>query len=188
MEIRETKPYTFIICGKARNGKDTIGGFIKEYYENHNKKTINLQYSSYIKEYAKVISNWDGSEETKPRSLLQQLGTEIIRKKIDYNFFVDRIIGDIKVYSFFFDAIIITDARAKVEVDKPKQELSKIIAIHVVRPNFDNGLTEEQKRHFTEVDLDDYSKYDYEIVNDSTLDDLKEKVFKILEEVEKNES
>ena len=42
MEIKETKPYTFIICGKARNGKDTIGGFIKEYYENHNKKTINL--------------------------------------------------------------------------------------------------------------------------------------------------
>ena len=32
MEIKETKPYTFIICGKARNGKDTIGGFIKEYY------------------------------------------------------------------------------------------------------------------------------------------------------------
>ena len=140
------------------------------------------------KEYAKVISNWDGSEETKPRSLLQQLGTEIIRKKIDYNFFVDRIIGDIKVYSFFFDAIIITDARAKIEVDKPKQELSKIIAIHVVRPNFDNGLTEEQKKHFTEVDLDDYSKYDYEIINDSTLEDLREKVFKILEEVEKNES
>ena len=90
--------------------------------------------------------------------------------------------------AFFFDAIIITDARAKIEVDKPKQELSKIIAIHVVRLNFDNGLTEEQKKHFTEVDLDDYSKYDYEIINDSTLEDLREKVFKILEEVEKNES
>ena len=35
MEIKETKPYTFIICGKARNGKDTIGGFIKEYYETY---------------------------------------------------------------------------------------------------------------------------------------------------------
>ena len=105
MEIKETKPYTFIICGKARNGKDTIGGFIKEYYENHNKKTINLQYSSYIKEYAKVISNWDGSEETKEsvRSILQLVGTEIVRDNIDEDFFVKRLCDDIKVYSYFYD-------------------------------------------------------------------------------------
>lgn len=188
MEIKEIKPYTFIVCGKARHGKDTVGAFIKEYYEKKEKKVINLQYSSYIKNYAKTISNWDGSEETKPRSLLQQLGTEIIRKRIDYNFFVDRIIGDIKVYSYFFDAILITDARAKVEVRLPKQELTKVIAIHVVRPNFDNGLTEEQKNHFTETDLDDFDAYDYEIVNDGDLEDLRIKVFNLLEEVDKNES
>ncbi len=188
MEIKDTKPYTFIICGKARHGKDTIGEIIKEHYESKNRSVINLQYSSYIKNYAKTITGWDGSEETKPRSLLQQLGTEIIRKKIDYNFFVDRIIGDIKVYSFFFDAITITDARAKVEVSLPKKELTKVIAIHVVRPNFDNGLTEEQKHHFTETDLDDFDAYDYEVVNDGTVEELRAKVYKILEEVDKNES
>ncbi len=184
MNLREGQAKTFIICGKARHGKDTVAEIIRNYYENHDKKTLNLQYSSYIKEYAKKISNWDGSEETKPRELLQQLGTDVIRKRIDSLFFVKRICSDIQVYSYFFDVITISDARAKVEVDIPKEQFDKIIAIHVERPNFDNGLTEEQKRHFTEVDLDDYDKYDYKLVNDGTLEDLKEKVHNLLEEIE----
>ena len=52
---------------------------MKELYQ---EKMISLQYGSYIKEYAKKISNWDGNEETKPRELLQQLGTNIIRKNM----------------------------------------------------------------------------------------------------------
>lgn len=182
MEVFDRKPYIFIICGKARHGKDTVASMIEKYYKD--KKIINLQYSSYIKEYAKKISSWDGSEENKPRELLQQLGTNVIREKIDPLFFVDRIIGDIRVYSYFFDAITISDARAKVEVDAPKEKFENVIAIHINRPNFDNGLTEEQKNHFTEIDLDDYDKYDYYIENDGTLEDLEKKVLNILSEVD----
>lgn len=176
-------PKIFIVSGKARNGKDTTCNMIREYYEDKGLKTINLQYSSYIKEYAKKISDWDGSEETKPRELLQYLGTEIIREKIDYNFFVNRIIDDIKVYSFFFDIITISDARAKVEIDKVRDSFSNVKAIKVIRTNFYDGLTCEQRKHFTETDLDDYENYDYILENDSTLDDLNKKVIKLLEEI-----
>ena len=67
----------YVISGKARHGKDTVALDIKEIYENKRLKVINLAYGSYIKEYAKRISNWDGAEETKPRELLQELGTDI---------------------------------------------------------------------------------------------------------------
>jgi len=187
MEIVSKNPNIFIICGKARHGKDTIGNIIKKIYDEKEKSYINIQYSSYIKEYAKKITDWDGSEETKPRSLLQELGTSVIRKNIDEMFFIDRIIGDIKVYSYYFDNVIITDARAKKEVDTPKKEFNKVIAIRVIRPNFDNGLTEEQKNHFTEIDLDDYDKFDYEVLNDGTISDLEVKIRKIIEEVDNNE-
>ena len=71
MEKKNMK--VFIIYGKARNGKDTVASMIEEYYKD--KKTINLQISSTLKEYAKKMSDWDGSDnETKPRELLQQLG------------------------------------------------------------------------------------------------------------------
>ena len=165
----------FIICGKARAGKDTFCSLIRKYYKEKNIHSINLQFSSYIKEYAKKIANWDGDDTDKPRELLQQLGTEVIRKKIDPLFFVKRIIGDIKVYSNYFDIITISDARTKVEVDSIKKEFDNVYAIKVVRPNFDNGLTKEQQQHFTEIDLDDYNCFDYTIINDGTIEDLNKK-------------
>lgn len=172
-----------MLSGKARSGKDTTSLMLFEMLEAKGFKVLNLQYSSYIKEYAKKISDWDGSEETKPRQLLQELGTSVIRQQIDELFFVKRIIGDIKVYSYYYDIIIISDVRVKAEIDVPREEFDNICAVKITRPNFDNGLTEEQKKHFTEIDLDDYDKFDYEIINDGTLDDLKVKVEKFIGDI-----
>ena len=52
----------------------------------------------YIKDYF----GWDGSEETKPRELLQNLGVELIKTHIDDSMLVRRMVEDIKVYSYFF--------------------------------------------------------------------------------------
>lgn len=181
--MENKNPKIIIISGKARAGKDTTMSFLNEIYNN----IIQLQYGSYIKEYAKKISNWDGSEETKPRELLQQLGTNIIRENIDNKFFVKKMIDDIKVYSYFFDTIVISDARFKIEIDDIKNTFNNVIAVRIERPNFDNGLTLEQKKHPSEIDLDDYNKFDYKLINDGTLEDLKKKVEKLVEVIE-NES
>ena len=65
-----------------------------------------------------------------------------------------------------------------------KNKFDNVILIKVDRPNFDNGLTEEQKKHPTETSLDNYKKFDYIIENDSTIEKLKEKVKQVLKEVE----
>lgn len=82
MEILIRNPKIFLIAGKARHGKDTVAQMIIEEYQKNNKKGLNLSLGSYIKMYAQKITDWDGNEETKPREVLQQLGTEIIRKKL----------------------------------------------------------------------------------------------------------
>lgn len=181
MEIENKNPLIYLISGKARHGKDTTAAIIKDYYLEKGKKVITLQYSSYIKEYAKKISNWDGSEETKPRELLQQLGTNVIRKKIDPLFFVDAIIKDMKVYSYFFDVIIVSDVRTPEEIDHPKDDFKNVISFNIRRVNFEDGLTEEQRKHYTEIALDNYNKFDYIVMNDGTIENLKEKVNNILE-------
>lgn len=185
MILEEKEPFIFIISGKARHGKDTVAKMIRSYYERVGLNTINLQYSTPIKEYAKKISNWDGSEETKPRELLQLLGTELIRQKIDFLFFVKRLISDIKVYSYFYDIITISDARAKVELDIPRQELKKVIIINVNRPTLESELTKTEQKHYTETDLDDYTNYDYKIINDGTIEELEEKVIDIMEDIKR---
>lgn len=173
-----------IISGKARVGKDTTAGYIKEYYDNEGVKSINLSFASYLKEYAKKISDWDGSDENKPRELLQKLGTSIIREQIDKEFFIKRIIGDIKVYSYFFDVVTISDARFPEEIDKIRENFNNVISINVIRTNFDNELTLDQSKHYTEVALDGYNKYDYELLNDGTLKDLNNKVINLMKEVD----
>ena len=50
--------------------------------------------------------------------------------------------------------------------------------IRVERPNFDNGLTPEQKLHISETEMSTFSEYDYIITNDGSLDDLREKIKK----------
>jgi len=91
-----------LIAGKGRHGKDTTGNIIEEYLKERGFKVARAQISRPLKEYAKYYFGWDGSEETKPRDLLQQLGTEIIREKLGKeDFFVNRTIEDIDVLSYF---------------------------------------------------------------------------------------
>ena len=179
--MEKKKTIIFVIYGKARSGKNTVSNYIKEYYNKNNLKTIDLMYAESIKNYTKKILNWDGLEETKPRTFLQQLGTEIIRNKIDNNFFINRMLQDIEVYSYFFDVIVITDARLKEEIEVPYNKYEKVIRIKIERNKSD--LTEKQKQHITETALNDYEKYDYKIENNGTLEQLRNKVNNILNEV-----
>ena len=172
-----------IVSGKARHGKDTICGYIKDYCDEHNLKSVNLAYGSYIKEYTKKITGWDGSEETKEqvRPILQQIGTEIVRDTIDNDFFVKRLCDDIKVYSYFFDVVTISDARMENELEIPKQLFDNVILVNVKRENYESNLSTKEQKHRTEIGLDNYNNYDYKIINDSTLEELKNKVYEVLE-------
>ena len=138
MEITNKNTKIIMLAGKARAGKDTTASFIKEYWEKNNLKVINFQFSFYIKYYAKLISSWDGSEETKPRTLLQELGTEVIRNKLNKaEMFIERQIDDIEIYSYFYDAIIVPDIRLPKEIDSVKAKFDNVVAIHINRINFE---------------------------------------------------
>lgn len=170
----------FVISGKARSGKEEVTNIIKEYYKD--KSVIDLSFGYYIKDYAKRISDWDGSEETKPRELLQQLGIELIKNKIDNRLFIDRILQDIKVFSYFYDIIIVNDVRLIDELKVLKEEYPSLISFRINRDNYNDGLTNEEKKHITEVELDNCLDFDYIIKNDS-LEQLNKDVINILKEV-----
>lgn len=178
MEFVKRNPKIFIVSGKARSGKNEISKIIEKYYSN--KKSITISFGHYIKDYAKRVSDWDGSEETKPRELLQHLGIELIKNKINNKLFINRILEDIEIFSYFYDIIVVNDARLIDEIETLKEKYPDSISIRVVRNNYDNKLTLDQKNHLTEIGLDGYANFDYVIDNDKKLE---EKVIKILSEV-----
>lgn len=173
--------------GRANSGKDTSADILDNMYRERGLKVVNIQIAYYMKMYAKQIANWDGDNETKPRALLQELGTEVIRKQIDEDFFINRIIQDIDVYSRYFDVITISDCRFPREFDKIKKRYKEAYNVHVTRPNYVSHLTKAEKAHITEQLVDSYNKYDYELINDGTIEELEEKVKDLMKEVDKYE-
>jgi len=176
MEFVKRNPKIFILSGIAGSGKDTVGKIIEDYY--NNKKSISIAFAYYIKDYVKRITDWDGSEETKPRELLQQLGIELVRNEIDDKLFINRVLEDIEVFSYFYDIIIVDDARLPDEIDALKEKYPSSVSIRIIRENYDNGLTESQKNHITETGLDNYNNYDYIIKNDENIVKTVENILK----------
>ena len=115
---------------------------------------------------------------------MQHLGTEVIRNNIDKDFFIKRLCNDIRVYSYYFDVITISDARFPDEILTPKKLFDDVITIKVFRSNFETNLSESEQKHSTETALDDFSDYDYVIENNGSIDDLDKKVLEIVKEVE----
>ena len=173
------------IGGKANSGKDTAAEYIDEYYRSRGLDVVNIQISYYMKMYAKEIAKWDGDNETKPRQLLQDLGTELIRKQIDEYFFIKRIIQDIDVYSRYFDIITISDGRLPEEFAAVKLAYPETVTVHVTRPGYSSKLSKDQKAHVTESLVDEI-EYDLDLVNDGTLDEFQTKCIDLVREIEKN--
>lgn len=174
----------YLISGKSRHGKDTLGSMLKEIYEEKGQKVCITQYSKYIKGYAKDYFGWDGNDDTKPRELLQILGTDIIREKLNKPLFhINRLLEDVEILSNFFDVLIVTDVRFPIEIDIPKEKIKDCVSINIYRPNYTNNLTDEQRRHISEHALDEYDNYDYKVVN-TTIEELKDIALNIVRKEE----
>lgn len=177
MKISYRNPKIIIIAGKARSGKNTTADIFKELYEKDNKKVIISPYTKYLKKYIEEITNQEIDENHKPREMLQQLGVEIIKEKLGkYDMFIDRQIDDIDIYSYFFDVIIIPDARFPKEIDVIKEKYKNVLTLKVIS-TLQNNMTSDEQKHITETSLDSYSddNFDY-VIENNNLDDLKNKI------------
>lgn len=174
----------YLIGGKARNGKDTLASFMKEHLEKNGKKVCIMHIGNYIKHYIKDYFDWDGAEETKPRSLLQYLGTDIIRNKMNKPLlFINRLKEDLEVLDNFFDVAIVADVRIPIEFEEITKKYDNAVKIHIERPDLISELSTEEQKHITETALDTYDNYHYKIIN-TTLEQLKIDAEKLVEEVE----
>ena len=186
MEYKKRKNnIIFCICGKAGSGKSLIGKNLYKEYTKKKYKTIISPYTKYLKNYIKEITGKQINEKNKPRTILQELSSKLIKEELGYkDFFIKRQIEDISIYEYFFDVIIIPDVRFPEEIDTLKRTFKNVISIGVKRSNYDNGLTKKEKNDITETALDNYHNFDYILDNQGT-QNLKNDVLNIIENIEK---
>ena len=192
------------ISGLKQSGKDTVGAMIN--YLTNNKFELKM-FAQKPKEIVSLLTGCNirdlENDEFKNkliegiwgdltyRQLLQKVGTDFGRDMIQPNIWVDDIMKDYKMQyisggiGMFHDPRphykpigfpnwIITDVRFINEIEAIKR--NKGIIIKVTRT--DNSKFEDL--HKSENELVDYDKFDYIISNDGTLDELTEKIKKIL--------
>ena len=171
----------YLICGKARAGKDTFAKLIKQEEEKNNKKVCILKLTSPLYRWAEDYFNYDKEKDEKPRELLQTIGYDILQLKLKKkDFLLDYLITTIEILDDYYDVGLITDGRLVHEIEVLKEKYPSIKTILLTNKK-DNKLTNKEKNHQTEIDLDDYQNFDY-IVENRDMESLKLEALNIVED------
>ena len=175
------------ISGKAGHGKDFTANAIAGILREQNETVLILHYADLLKFICTNLFGWNGEKDESGRRLLQHVGTNIVREKKP-DFWVNYILDILELFGDEWDFVIIPDARFPNEIDdlinasrrgkRRKQSyesyydkeandvhpLYSVTSIRVIRPDFDNKLTDDAKQHISEHALDGY-KFDYTLFN-----------------------
>ena len=180
---------TIVISGKSGSGKDMLAQFMKEELAKHGKKALIIHYADAVKWFCRDFLDWDGKKDEVGRTLLQMVGTDIVRARHP-NFWTGIVVGLIQAFepTSDFDIAIVPDARFPNEVDISLSELKNCVSVRIERKNADGTpwvnptLTEDQRNHPSETSLDVFA-FDYIVHNDEGLDTLRESAHTLLEDL-----
>lgn len=171
----QPKQRTKVICisGQARAGKDTAAGMMKEALEAANQRVLITHYADLLKFMCKSLFGWNGQKDEAGRHILQYVGTDIIRKQ-EPDFWVEFVIKTLKLFPDKWDYVLIPDTRFPNEINELKKAGFDVYHVHVSRP-VENGLTEEQRNHPSEIALNGVVP-DETIENNGGLEELRWRV------------
>jgi len=175
-----------LLSGKAEAGKNTLADYLKERLEAKGNKVIIDAFAKYIKGYLKDYYGWDGTSKDKQwREKIQLLGTDKIKEQLNYkSFHARRLAEDFQIVADDFDYMIVSDTRFQDEVHTMKAMFpNECISVRINRYDHQNRLTEEQRKHRSECDLDNF-KFDYVIhTRKSSVGQLHDEADRVLKQV-----
>lgn len=168
------------ISGSARSGKTTMGLELKRRLEEKGYKVMVAQYGDFLKMVLKNYYGWNGEKDRAGRELLQQIGTGLFRVNSP-DIWVNMMIELIRGWGEEVDILIIPDTRFRNEIVKLRncKYVDNVITVKIVRSNFDDGLTNEQRQHPSERALDSFS-FDLIVENDKGLQEYLDKAEELI--------
>jgi len=146
--------HVILLVGKAEAGKTLSANIIKEELEKLGKTSLVLSFAGYLKFIAKSYYKWDGKKNEEGRTLLQHLGTDVVRKK-NPDFWAKTVFDFILTFDGEFDYFILDDTRFINEIDI-FQEFDPFCytSVRIIRLDHENSLSPAQRLHPSETELD----------------------------------
>jgi hypothetical protein len=168
-----------LFSGQAEHGKDSSANLLKTKLESIGKKVLIMHFADLLKFYAKQYFGWDGTKSIEGRRILQWLGTDIVRAR-NPNFWVQSVIDFMKIFENEYEYFLVADCRFPGEITCFADNGIASLCINVIRLNFENKLTPEQRSHPSERALDGFY-FDYVIESASGLDNLSIEIDKLFD-------
>lgn len=169
-----------LISGHAQNGKDTCAAIFKGRLIHEGYRVLVCHYADLVKYICTTFFHWNGLKDHQGRALLQHIGTDVIRER-QPDYWVNFIIDMLTFFGDEWDYVIIPDTRFPNEVERIKEKFDAV-HLRVERKHFKSPLSAEQQNHLSETALNG-CKPDELIQNDGDLNDLREKIDKLILEV-----
>lgn len=159
-----------LISGKARHGKDTAAQFIEAELKRRGKTVLIVHYGDLVKFVCHTYFNWNGEKDEAGRSLLQFVGTDVVRTN-NPDFWTTFTADILTYFKDGWDYVIIPDCRFPNELSVMSSRGFHTTHLQIFRPNYTSPLTEQQQQHESETALDS-TVPDHYINNYGTLEEL----------------
>lgn len=137
-------------------------------------------YGDLVKYICQTYFNWNGEKDEYGRSLLQHVGTDVVRH-MEPDYWVEFIVRILRFFPDEWDYVVIPDARFPNEIRVLEENGLQVTHLRVRRDSIPNNLTEEQRNHPSETSLD-HTTPDAWIDNEGSLRHLEEVVKQYLED------
>lgn len=180
-----------LIGHKKRHGKDTSADFIvgehkasKVSFAEPLKEVIRLTFGISVEDLENFKNNnyflvHGNGKRQYYRDILQRFGNEAMKTVFGKFVWSQLATSSIEDALQTTDIAVVSDFRFEEEYDYLVDHLDKsvkIITLNVHRPS----LVQQKDTHTSETALDSFS-YDYRVINDGSLEELKDKILAIIE-------
>lgn len=180
LEVADTT--VILIAGKTESGKGTVVEHLEHLFKHTNPTKFNVircSLSTYIRETLKNDFYWDGEDTPESRKAMAEMyriGTEFYPYHMARRVWERDILpnlGRVKK-----NVILVESFREKVNYTyfnnlRMEKQIKDLFTLRVNRPEHES--TQKLTNHVSEIDLDIWN-FDYNIQNNSTIEELKEKV------------
>ena len=159
----------YMLHARAQSGKDTCAAIMKEEYEKRGKRVIVIAFADYVRWCLDKYYGVTDYKTPEGRTTIQHFATDLVRKN-DPTFW-GRTVGDLlRAIEDDFDYAIIPDWRFENEFGCLTSRFSPSLIVKVLidRPNNEltDNMTDAQRNHQSEKELDNYKNFDYNIINE----------------------
>jgi hypothetical protein len=178
-QIEDDKVKIITISAKAMHGKDLSAQILKTKLEENGNKVLIYRYADYLKFLCRQYFDWDGNKDEKGRTILQYVGTNIVRNQ-QPDFWVETAMRFFNLFGNNYNYIIICDCRFVNEIELLRENGYDVLSLHIKRLNFQNNLTEEQRNHPSETSLDNYQFDRYLYVKEG-INNLEKIIYELIE-------